>query len=236
METHEAMQQLQHEAVQQLQLVAAAPVEANSVTQHLQTLRVLAPTPASLSERRSVTRYQRPATPCTQSGVIESWKSCKQRERDRETERGREKESQKERQTESLALTQGILDLNAHLSKHPVSAPAATSATLQALTQGILDFNAHLLLANNMKKDYESHSRENAKMKREYEREVADAHTRAKDLGRELIKILNAQEQGQIRRMLEEEETAASASASALTSVLTSFMAQVIRLKIKSQT
>ena len=69
-------------------------------------------------------------------------------------------------------------------------------------------------------------------MKRESEREVADAHARAKDLGRELIKILNAQEQGQIRRMLEEEETAASASA--LTSVFTSFMAQVIRLKIKS--
>ena len=49
-------------------------------------------------------------------------------------------------------------------------------------------------------------------MKREYEREVADTHTRAKDLGRELIKILNAQEQGQSRSMLEE-ETAASASA-----------------------
>ena len=47
-------------------------------------------------------------------------------------------------------------------------------------------------------------------MKRESEREVADAHARAKDLGRELIKILNAQEQGQSRSMLEEEETAAS--------------------------
>jgi len=226
------MQQLQHEAVQQLQLVAAPHIEARSVTQHLQTLRVLTATPASLSERRSVTRYQRPATPCKQSGVIESWKSCKHKERQRETERESERASERERERESLALTPGILDLDAHLSKHPVSAPAATAATLPALTQGILDFNAHLLLAKNMKKDYENHLRENAKMKTEYEREVADAHTRAKDLGRELIKILNAQEQGQIRKMLDEET---AASASALTSVLTSFMAQVIRLKIKSQ-